>query len=133
MEGDRLSTPVEPALALLRIAASPVESLEPLAAPGALERLAPALDLEEHLDTEVEVLTDTLYSVAGEPPGDDPEAARRRLAAIAVRRALHNRRRVSPEQLEAARLPPELAAAVDGHLARRAAHAQRLERSERTD
>jgi hypothetical protein len=118
------------ALALLRIAAFPIESLEPLAAPEALARLAPVLDLEERLDAEVERLTDALYEVAGEPPGDDPERARRRLAAIAVRRALHNRRRVPEEQLEAASLPPELAAVVDGHLARRTDHAALLQQYE---
>ena len=75
MEGDRLSPLPEPALALLRIAAFPIESLEPLAAPEALARLAPVLDLEERLDAEVERLTDALYGVAGEPPGDDPGAA----------------------------------------------------------
>ncbi|HEY3568410.1 MAG TPA: lantibiotic dehydratase [Thermoanaerobaculia bacterium] len=69
--------------------------------------------------------------MAGEPPGDDPEAARRRLAAIAVRRALHNRRKVPAEQLAAARLPPELAAAVAAHLDRRVEHAKRLEEYER--
>lgn len=71
----------------------------------------------------MEALTDALYAVAGEPPGDDPEAARRRLAAIAVRRALHNRRRVPEDQLAAARLPVETSAAVAGHLARRTEHA----------
>jgi hypothetical protein len=75
----------------------------------------------------VEALTDSLYTVAGEPPGDDPQTSRRRLAVIAVRRALHNRRRVSPEELAAACLPPELSAAVAGHLARRAEHAKLLE------
>ena len=68
----------------------------------------------------MERLTDALYAVAGEPPGDDPRAARRRLAVIAVRRALHNRRRVPEDQLAAARLPEGLAAAVAGHLAGRA-------------
>ena len=70
-------------------------------------------------------LTDALYAAAGEPPGEDPEAARGRLAVIALRRALHNRRRVSAAQLEAARptLPPELFAAAAEHLAGRARHA----------
>jgi Lantibiotic dehydratase, N terminus len=119
------------ALALLRIAASPIESLEPLAAPAALARLAPALELEECLDAEVERLTDALYAVAGEPPGDDPDAARRRLAVIAVRRAIHNRRRVPPEQLAAACLPAELSMAVAGHLARRDEHASLMTDFER--
>ncbi|MFL6263659.1 MAG: lantibiotic dehydratase [Thermoanaerobaculia bacterium] len=50
---------------------------------------------------------------------------------IAVRRALHNRRRVSPEQIAAACLPPELSAAIAGHLDRRAEHAKLLEAYER--
>jgi Lantibiotic dehydratase, N terminus len=95
-----------------------------------MARLAPVLDLEAHLGAEVERLTDALYAVAGEPPGDDPEAARRRLAVIAVRRALHNRRRVPEDQLAAARLPSELSAAVGGHLARRADHAALLKEYE---
>ena len=70
----------------------------------------------------MERLTDALYTLAGEPPGDDPEGARRRLAVIAVRRALHNRRRVPEEQLEASRLSTELAEAVAGHLAGRGEH-----------
>lgn len=118
-------------MALLRIAAFPIESLEPLAAPEALARLAPALELEERLDAEVETLTDALYAVAGEPLADDSEAARRRLAVIALRRALHNRRRIPEDQLEAARLPPELSEVIGGHLARRAEHAALLKGYER--
>ncbi|HEY4565018.1 MAG TPA: lantibiotic dehydratase, partial [Thermoanaerobaculia bacterium] len=79
----------------------------------------------------MERLTDALYAVAGEPPGDDRQAARRRLAVIAVRRALHNRRRISSEDLAAASLPPELAESVAAHLDRRAQHAKRLEEHER--
>jgi hypothetical protein len=71
--------------------------------------------------------------VAGEPLGQDPEGARRRLAVVALRRALHNRRRVSTAQIEAARpaLPAELFAAVEGHLAGRAEHAELLREYER--
>ncbi|HTG34783.1 MAG TPA: lantibiotic dehydratase [Thermoanaerobaculia bacterium] len=78
-------------------------------------------------------LTDALYAAAGEPPGEDPEAARGRLAVIALRRALHNRRRVAAAQLEAARpaLPPELFAAVAEHLAGRAGQADLLAEYER--
>src|SRR4029079_5758584 len=61
MEGDRLSTPPDPALALLRIAAFPIESLEPLAAPAALARLAPALELEECPAPEGGGVNDALY------------------------------------------------------------------------
>jgi hypothetical protein len=78
----------------------------------------------------VERLTGALYGVAGEPPGDDPQAARRRLAVIAVRRALHNRRRISEEELAAARLPAELSAAVVGHLAHREENAALLKEYE---
>jgi hypothetical protein len=78
-------------------------------------------------------LTDALYAAAGEPPGEDPEAARGRLAVITLRRAIHNRRRVSAAQLEAARpaLPRELFAAVADHLATRAGQADLLARYER--
>jgi hypothetical protein len=78
-------------------------------------------------------LTDALYAAAGEPPGEDPETARGRLAVIALRRALHNRRRVSPAQLAAARpaLPPELLAAIEEHLAGRGRHADLLAGYER--
>jgi len=78
-------------------------------------------------------LTDALYAAAGEPPGEDPEAARERLAVIALRRALHNRRRVSAAQLAAARpaLPSELFAAIAEHLAGRSQHADLLAGYER--
>jgi len=113
-------------LVLLRIAALPFETLAPLAATEALARLAAARELEHRLDAEVTRLTDDLHGVAGEPPGEgdprDPEAARTRLAIITLRRSLHNRRRVSPAQLDALRdiLPAELFAGIGGHLARRA-------------
>jgi hypothetical protein len=110
-------------LVLLRIAALPFETLAPLAAAEALNRLAAVQEMEDRIDAEVARLTDALHRVAGEPPGEgDPEAARIRLAVISLRRALHNRRRVPESQLEALRdpLPPELFAAVTDHLARRA-------------
>ncbi|HEX4965026.1 MAG TPA: lantibiotic dehydratase [Thermoanaerobaculia bacterium] len=110
-------------LVLLRIAALPFETLAPLAAAEALDRLGPLQELEKRLAAEVTRLTDALHGVAGEPPGEgDPEAARRRLAVIALRRALHNRRRVSPAQLDALRgaLPPDLFEGIAEHLARRA-------------
>lgn len=110
-------------LTLLRIAALPFETLAPLAATEALARLAAARELEDRLDAEVTRLTDALHGVAGEPPGDgETEVARTRLAVIALRRSLHNRRRVSPAQLNALRstLPSELFAGIADHLARRA-------------
>ena len=109
-------------LLLLRIAALPFETLEPLAAGESLARLAAVREMERPLDEQVTRLTDALHEVAGEPPGEgDPEAARGRLAVIALRRALHNRRRVSPAQLDALRdvLKPELVARIADHLARR--------------
>jgi hypothetical protein len=93
-------------------------------------RLAPVLELEERLAAEVGGLTDALFAMAGEPVGEgDPERARRRLDVIALRRDLHNRRRVPPERLDF--LPAELAAAVAEHLDRRAALAARLADFER--
>jgi hypothetical protein len=129
----------ESRLVLLRAAALPFATLAPLAADEALARLAAVQELEDHLDAEVARLTDALHGVAGEPAGDgDPEAAQKRLAAIGLRRALHNRRRVPESQLGALRgtLPPELFTAVAEHLARRAglAHLQSdYERSYRAD
>jgi hypothetical protein len=129
----RVFPPAEARLALLRIAALPIEALVPLAAPEALARLAPVLELEARLDAEVARLTDALHAAAGEPPSEDPEGARRRLAVVALRRALHNRRPVSAAQLDAVRpaLPPDLLAAVEGHLAGRAGHADLLREYER--
>jgi hypothetical protein len=121
-------------LALLRIAAFPIETLEPLAAPEAVARLAPLLELEERLAVEVERLSDALYAAAGEPAGEgDPEGARRRLEVVALRRDLHNRRNVPPARLDAIRavLPDDLLSAVAEHLERRAEQADRLAAYER--
>jgi hypothetical protein len=110
-------------LTLLRIAALSFETLAPLAAGEALARLDAARELEERLDAEVTRLTDALHGVAGEPPGEgETEAARTRLAVIALRRSLHNRRRVPPAQLDGLRevLPAELFTGIGEHLARRA-------------
>ncbi|MFY9825142.1 MAG: lantibiotic dehydratase [Thermoanaerobaculia bacterium] len=115
-------------LLLLRIAALPFETLAPLAAgagESSLARLAATRELEDRLGQERARLTDALHGVAGEPPGEgDSEAAataRTRLAVIALRRALHNRRRVPPAQLDALRdaLPADLFGDIADHLARR--------------
>ncbi len=123
----------EDRLALLRVATLPVAALAGLAAPAAVARCGELLEHEERLDAEAAALSDALHSAAGEPPGKpgkegaDPEGARRRLAVIALRRALHNRRNVPPERLAEVRsaLAPELFAAVEGHLAGRAGLARR--------
>jgi hypothetical protein len=123
------SPPPEPGrLALLRVATLPIAALEGLAAPATMARCGEVLKQEERLDAEAAALSDALHAAAGEPPGEgDPERARRRLAVIALRRALHNRRSVPPERLEEVRsaLAPELFAAVAGHLAGRAELARR--------
>jgi len=109
-------------LVLLRVAALPFETLAPLAAGESVKSLTAIQEMASLVDEEVPRLTDALHEAAGEPPGEgDPEAARTRLAVIALRRALHNRRRVSPEQLDALRdvLKPELVARIADHLARR--------------
>ncbi len=98
-----------------------------------MARLGAVEELAERLDGAAAPLSDALHDAAGEPPGKpgkedaDPERARRRLAVIALRRALHNRRSVSPQRLEEVRsaLSPELLAAVAGHLAGRAELARR--------
>jgi len=124
-----------PQLALLRIAALPVETLAPFAASATLAALAAVSALEAELDAEVRQLTDALYAAAGEPPGEAGPAPAQpirssptsRQAIIALRRALHNRRRVSAAELDAVRasLPPELFAAISHHLTRRAELAPR--------
>jgi len=107
-------------LALLRIAALPFEALAPLAARESLAPLAAAWELEARLAAAVPRLTDELYRAAGE--------AASRAAVIALRRALHNGRRIAPAQLAAVRghLPPRVVAAVEEHLALRAELAGRL-------
>jgi len=109
-------------LVLLRIAALPFETLAPLAAGESLKGLAALREKEGAIAGEVTLLTDALHAVAGEPPGEgDAEAARIRLAVIAVRRALHNQRRIPPAQLDALReiLPTDLFAGIADHLSRR--------------
>ena len=126
-------TPPEPRpaagrLALLRVATLPFAALEGLAAPEAVARCGELLAQQDHLDAEEAALSDALHAAAGEPRGeDDPQGARRRLAVIALRRALHNRRSVSAERLAEVReaLAPELFAAVEAHLAGRAELARR--------
>jgi Lantibiotic dehydratase, N terminus len=119
-------------LALLRIAALPFEALAPFAARESLPLLAAARELEARVDAEVPRLTEALYAAAGEPPGgpggEDPATACGRPAVIALRRALHNGRRVTAADLAAVRvhLPPPVFAAVEEHLARRAELAGRL-------
>jgi hypothetical protein len=107
-------------LALLRIAALPFEALAPLAARESLVPLAAAWELEARLAAAVPRLTEELYRAAGE--------AASRAAVIALRRALHNGRRIAPAQLAAVRghLPPRVVAAVEEHLALRAELADRL-------
>jgi hypothetical protein len=131
-------TPPEPApaedrLALLRVATLPFAALEGLAAPAAVARCGEVLEQEERLDAGAASLSDALHAAAGEPPGKpgkedtDPERARRRLAVIALRRDLHNRRNVPPARLAEVRsaLAPELFAAVEDHLAGRVELARR--------
>ena len=110
-------------LVLLRIAALPFETLAPLAAGESLKGLAVLREMEGAIAGEVTLLTDALHAVAGKPTGEgDPDAVRTRLAVIAVRRALHNRRRVPPAQLGALGeiLPADLFAGIVDHLTRRA-------------
>jgi hypothetical protein len=95
--------------------------------------------LEERLEGEGKRLSDALYAAAGEATAEgDGEAARRRLAVIALRRDLHNGRHVPAARLEVARatLSGELFARVQDHLALQATHADRLagyERAYRAD
>jgi hypothetical protein len=110
-------------LALLRVTTLPFAILAPLAGTEAAGRAAALVDLETRLDAEVPGLTAALHAAAGAPPdAGDGRAAPGRGMVIAVRRAIHNRRAVSPADLAGLRqrLAPELLAAVAAHLAGRA-------------
>ncbi|HZN54565.1 MAG TPA: lantibiotic dehydratase [Candidatus Polarisedimenticolaceae bacterium] len=95
-------------LLLLRHATRPFASLEPFRGARA-EAAAEALrDLEERAAVEIASLEDLLYAVAGPPSPANPA----RLAILAIRRDLHNRRPWTP-----APLPDAIAAGLDAHAA----------------
>lgn len=110
------------ALVLLRVNCLPIEVLAPLRAEGSVARVGRVLEMEESSEREAEELGEELFRVAGgRSEGEDAEGARRRLAVVALRRAIHNRRAVPESVLASVRgaLSPELAARVEGHLERR--------------
>jgi hypothetical protein len=110
------------ALVLLRVNCLPIEALEPLRAEGSVARLGRVFAVEESLDEEARRLGEELFHAAGGRGEDEgADEARRRLAIVALRRAIHNRRPVLASLLAAVRctLGPELAARVEGHLERR--------------
>lgn len=109
---------------LLRACSMPFDVLERFRAARSTPLLEEALALEEALEAEAPALCDALHEAAGDRPQNDPEGARRRLALIAVRRDIHNRRPVAEERLRhaTASLEPSVAARVERYaaLARRA-------------
>ncbi|HET8947963.1 MAG TPA: lantibiotic dehydratase [Candidatus Polarisedimenticolia bacterium] len=92
MDGPETDPPEPDPLVLLRVAAFPFESLEPLRARASLEPLGELLRGEEECEVEAEALGAALHRAAGPPVSGDPERHRRRLAIVALRRDLHNRR-----------------------------------------
>ena len=88
---------------LLRIAARPMETLEDLATPTTLAVLDRRVGLHRKIEAEAEELKEALFEAAGPPdPEAGSEAAAARLAVVALKRDVHNRRRLDPEQLSAA-------------------------------
>lgn len=88
---------------LLRVAARPMETLEALAAPAAVAVSDRRVGLDRKIETEAEELNEALYRAAGPPdPDAGLEAAAARLAVVALKRAVYNRRRLDPEELATA-------------------------------
>jgi hypothetical protein len=109
---------------LLRVAAFPFASLEALRAGSSLERLGDLLRLEEESDGEVGALSEALHRAAGPPVAGDAERSRRRLAIVALRRAVHNRRPLEASLLDG--LGPALEPALRERLERHLERTQRL-------
>lgn len=101
---------------LLRVVARPFDALESLISGEAARRAAGRLDLEARLDTAADDLADDLFRAAGpKDPKSGPDAAQARLAVVALRRDVHNRRRPDAETLRTARpkLNVEVARSLD--------------------
>ena len=105
---------------LLRVAAFPFASLEPLRAASSLERLGDLLRLEEEVGGEVGALSDALHRAAGPPVSGDPERSRIRLSIVSLRRAVYNRRSLESSLLDGTgpALEPELRERLERHLER---------------
>jgi|GEM_PF-855318 len=106
---------------LLRVAAEPVESLDGLAAPDSVRLLDRRAVLLAEIDTCAKALNRALFEAAGPPdPDAGPEAAGARLAVVAVKRTVFNRRRIDPASLETAapRLSSELRERLEAQDAR---------------
>ncbi len=106
---------------LLRVAALAQERLTPLAAPRTVELLDRMVELEETLEASAAELGGALFEAAGPPdPEAGVEAARARLAVVALRRAVFNRRPLSASDLTPAgsRLGPELGSQLEDWIAR---------------
>jgi lantibiotic biosynthesis dehydratase-like protein len=109
-----------PRVCVARVTTMPFEVLERLAASATVARLGPALDLERELEAESAALGDELFRLAGGREESGPERARRRMALLAFRRALFNRR-MPPggwDPAALASLPQALAERLERHAAR---------------
>lgn len=98
-------------LLLLRVATRPFRRLEAFQASEAEVVLDRRRALQEEIEVEAEKLNQALYRAAGPPePDAGAEAARARLAVVAIKRSVYNRRRLDEEALAAAesRLEPTL-------------------------
>lgn len=105
---------------LLRACTMPFGVLHALRAARSVPLLEEAIAIEEALQVEAAPLCDALHAAAGERPQGDRDRARRRLALIAIRRDIHNRRPIAEGKLREAAgwLEPGLAARVERYALR---------------
>lgn len=102
---------------LLRVALWPFEDAEPLAASEATRLLDLRSELASTLEERAEALNPRLFEAAGPPdPEAGKEAAHQRLAVVALRRDVFNRRPLEPETL--ARAAPRLGAELTAQVQR---------------
>lgn len=103
---------------LLRHATRPFASLAPLAGSTSAAAARRLIDAERRLAAGAARLDEALHRAAGaKREGLDAESARRRLAILAVKRAVHNRRTPAPDDLAVAvaALDSDSVAALDAH------------------
>lgn len=114
---------------LLRVAARPIETLSGLASRRATDHLRSILERETELDQLAPSLGDELFAAAGAAdPDSGSGAARARLAVVALRRSVFNRRPISEQQLAAAAqlLSAELGSRIEVYVALRRSLDERL-------
>jgi len=120
MSGPEPETTEPDPLVLLRVAAFPFASLEPLRARAALEPLRELLPREQALALHIPMVCGALHQAAGPPVPGHPERQRKRLAIVALRRDLHNHRMPEAAVLEEAlsALDPLTRQLVEDHIER---------------